>query len=156
MSKGVSAAVDALPGSDHGERGIEGARIERLRPGVADVEGNAIGQTAFQLNFERIVSGEIVGVENVQAAGVLRERDKEERLAGGQRGDGLRALQAGGERIRESADGIQIQIRGIEAADHRGGRFAGVQASIGAQNAVDQAESPPALTVLNASRKPLV
>src|SRR5262249_43586213 len=103
----------------------------------------------FQLNLERVVGREIVGVEHVQTARILRERDEEKRLSrrprGHVRGDAADRLDLRAQLGTESADGVLVQLRQEQAADHRRRRLVGLQARIGPQQAVQQRGLSPGL-----------
>ncbi len=126
-----------VAGADHGERGIERARIQRLGPSVGKVEGDALGEAAGQLRFQRVVGGEIVGVEHVQAA-ELRVRNEGEGLSGGELSHRDTVLQTRGEGSGQGADRIQCQVGGIQAAHHLRAGLARVEAGIGLQQIVHQ------------------
>ena len=62
---------------------------------------------------------------------ILRERDEDERLTGGELRHRDAVLQARGDGGGERAHRIQSQVGGDEAAHHLGAGLAGVEARIG-------------------------
>src|SRR5215471_12738542 len=80
--EGRAAGGGGIGGADHRERRVKGPRVQRLRPRPCDRKLKAIRQPALQLDFERVVSREVVRVEHVQSARILRVRNEEERLVG--------------------------------------------------------------------------
>src|SRR4029078_506438 len=98
--------------------GIKRSRIQSLGPRVGEVVSHTVREAVLDLRFQRVVRGEVVGIEDVQAAGgtiprVLRIRDEEDRPACNG-GDGLRALQTSGNLSCQVGDRIQAEWRRIE------------------------------------------
>ena len=70
-----------------------------------------LGEAAGQLHFQRVIGGEIVGVEHVEA-GELRVRNEDERLSGGELGHRDAVLQARGDGSGQRAHRVQSEVGG--------------------------------------------
>ena len=79
------------------------------------------------LEFQRVVRGEVIRVEHVQTVAELRIRNEHERLPRGKLGHRLAILNARSQRRRQRPHGVQVQVRGVQAPHHLGAAFARVE-----------------------------
>ena len=80
------------------------------------------------LGLQRVVGGEIVRIQDVQPAGVLRVGVEEKRQTRGKLGDRLGALEPLGQGRRQPSHRIQAEVGGVQPPHHLRTGLAGVEA----------------------------
>ena len=142
---------------DHGERGIVRARVLRLRQRVAHHVVVPVGVPPFELQLQAVVARPVARVDHVHAREVLRVREEEVGPEPGELRQRLRALDALSERGGERGDDCWSSgWPGTGAAPCRSRSRRPAAACRATSNWFMSGLWPPALTMLNASRKPFL
>ena len=112
--------------ADGGITRIPGPCVQRLRERIGEVRRHALGESFCHPRFQRMIGRNIVRVENLDAAEVLREGMEGERVPDRETGHVSAALKPRAKRIGHRRHRILLQLRGVQPAQHLGSGFPGV------------------------------